>query len=227
MRIDNISNKTSCVYAIYNKDKDIYYIGSTNKLKKRMKLHLDRLNSNIHHAYKLQRDWNVSPESFQLMVLEETLIPLLIEREQWWIDNTNSLYNVCEIAQSSLGVKRTDETKEKIRQANLGLKHPQWRNDIKSVAQGGDNHWTKKKSFTEESKQKMSETHKQLFKDGYKHPNTKAIIQYTKDGEFVKEWISAAEVQRETGFQSRAIVHCLKGRYKTSCGYIWRYKNEE
>ena len=52
----------------------------------------------------------------------------------------------------------------------------------------------------------------------------KPILQYTLDGEFVREWPCAADVGKKA---SRNISNCLKGRQKTACGYIWKYKNEE
>lgn len=45
-----------------------------------------------------------------------------IEREQYYIDLLKPDMNVCKVAGSSLGVKRTDETKEKLRQIHLGKK---------------------------------------------------------------------------------------------------------
>ena len=50
----------------------------------------------------------------------------------------------------------------------------------------------------------------------------KPILQYDLDGNFIREWKCAADVGEEVRSN---IVHCLKGRYKTACGYIWKYKN--
>ena len=47
------------------------------------------------------------------------------------------------------------------------------------------------------------------------------ILQFTKDGEFIKEWPSAREAGRQLGIPS--ICACLKGHYKTSGGFVWRY----
>ena len=50
---------------------------------------------------------------------------------------------------------------------------------------------------------------------------SKKILQYTLDGEFVREWESIAECKRN-GFK-----HCDKvcrGERKTCGGFIWRYK---
>ena len=51
------------------------------------------------------------------------------------------------------------------------------------------------------------------------------ILQLSKDGTFVKEWPSLIEVERQLGIARQNIGSCLKGRYKTSGGFIWRYKH--
>ena len=48
------------------------------------------------------------------------------------------------------------------------------------------------------------------------------ILQYTLDGEFVREWPSATDVGKEV---SGHISSCAKGSRKSAYGYIWRYKN--
>jgi hypothetical protein len=59
----------------------------------------------------------------------------------------------------------------------------------------------------------------------------KPIIQYSKTGEFIREWNSAAEAGRGTGIDSSHISTCCKskgqGKYKSASGFIWRYKNKE
>ena len=163
------------IYGILNKVSGKYYIGSAVNFSKRKSRHLKLLRENKHHSYLLQKEWDEN--LFDFIILEKVLgKEFLTEREQWWIDNTNSFYNICKIASSSLGVKRTEETKEKVRQANLGLKHPEWRNNIKSKAQGGENHWTKKKSFSKESKEKMSRSQKKLYEDGYISPRLGVVL---------------------------------------------------
>ena len=49
----------------------------------------------------------------------------------------------------------------------------------------------------------------------------KPILQYTLDGEFVKEWPSARDVGKEVRVN---IGYCLRGRNKTAYGYKWVYK---
>ena len=51
-----------------------------------------------------------------------------------------------------------------------------------------------------------------------------SIIQLTKSGEFIKEWPSAKEAERRLGIPRSSICNCLKGRYKSAGGFVWRYK---
>lgn len=51
----------------------------------------------------------------------------------------------------------------------------------------------------------------------------KPIIQFSKDGELIRKWNSAMDVQRELGLHQGNICQCCKGKYKSAGGYIWRY----
>ena len=59
-------------------------------------------------------------------------------------------------------------------------------------------------------------------KDNCRKSNNKPILQYTLDGEFVREWECAADVGKKV---NDAICKCLKGKHKTAYGYKWVYKN--
>lgn len=52
---------------------------------------------------------------------------------------------------------------------------------------------------------------------------SKCVIQKTKDGELVKIWPSAAEVQRQTGWSQAHISTCCLGKLKSAYGYVWSY----
>lgn len=56
--------------------------------------------------------------------------------------------------------------------------------------------------------------------------NKVPILQYRLDGIFVKEWESAQDIQEKLGYRKSGICMCCKGKYKTSEGYIWRYKDD-
>ena len=53
--------------------------------------------------------------------------------------------------------------------------------------------------------------------------NSISILQFTKDGEFIKEWPSAKEAERQLGIFQSNICLCLKGRLKSTGGFVWRY----
>lgn len=59
---------------------------------------------------------------------------------------------------------------------------------------------------------------------------SKPVLQYTLNGEFVAEYKSAADAERQTGICNSNITACCKGRIKkgykvkTAGGYIWKYK---
>lgn len=58
------------------------------------------------------------------------------------------------------------------------------------------------------------------------HSNKKPISQFTKEGVFIKNWDSLIEVQNEGIARASSVSSCLKGRTKTSGGYIWKYAEE-
>ena len=53
---------------------------------------------------------------------------------------------------------------------------------------------------------------------------SKPVLQFTLEDILIKEYPSAIQVERETGFANGNIVNCCKGRYKQAYGYKWRYK---
>lgn len=50
------------------------------------------------------------------------------------------------------------------------------------------------------------------------------ILQFTKDGEFVRKWDSARDIERELKLNQSHISSCCKGKiYKSVGGYKWHY----
>lgn len=52
---------------------------------------------------------------------------------------------------------------------------------------------------------------------------SKPVLQYTLDGQFVREWESTAECGRN-GYHQGHVADCCQGKQKTHKGYIWKYK---
>lgn len=94
-----------------------------------------------------------------------------------------------------LGRHHTEETKEKLREFRLGKHTP----------------------HSEETKRKMSVA-------ATNGKNSKSVIQYTLDGEFVNEYPSTHEVNRQFGYHQGLIAKCCRGESKTAYKFIWKYK---
>ena len=75
------------------------------------------------------------------------------------------------------------------------------------------------KHHSEDTKRKMSKAHK-----GKIYANTKPILQFSKDGEFIAEYSSLTEASRQTGCNNSHIGSCCKGNRKSASGFIWKYK---
>ena len=58
-----------------------------------------------------------------------------------------------------------------------------------------------------------------------RYPNylPKVVLQYSKDGDFIKEWPYAAAAEKELGISSIGLA--CKGKLKFAGGYIWKYKD--
>lgn len=117
----------SCVYVITNRTNGRRYVGSAVNFQRRQWSHLGALRKGISHCPHLQAAWTKHGESaFEWSVLE--LVPNwfdLIPREQFWIDHFRTFdrslgYNARPKAGSQLGLKHSEETKLKLREAKLG-----------------------------------------------------------------------------------------------------------
>ena len=60
--------------------------------------------------------------------------------------------------------------------------------------------------------------HRRLHKNG-----KKAVLQYTKEGEFIRKYASAREAARELGIARPSITACCTCNRKSAGGFVWRY----
>mgnify|MGYP003435005267 CR=1 FL=1 len=225
------------------------YIGSSGDLKRREKDHFKSLINQKHRNIKLQRSFNkYGLDNFVFSVIEFVVdTNKLINKEQFYVDTFNPYFNMCKIiVNSSLGIKRSKEVCEKLSKAQTGMIHSDERRKKKSVSQGGENHWTKKKNFSEESRIKMSETHKKRIINGgttYFTENKltkeqremgakslrakicKPIVQLDLNNKFIKEWSSARECLIY-GYNPSGISSCCMKKNKTHKNFKWLYKKE-
>lgn len=64
-------------------------------------------------------------------------------------------------------------------------------------------------------------TRTEAFKDSIGRP----ILQYQKDGTFIKEWSRIKLASERTGADSSSIIKVCQGVQKTAKGFIWKYKD--
>lgn len=56
---------------------------------------------------------------------------------------------------------------------------------------------------------------------------SKTVLQFDLQDNFIKEYHSAKQVERETGFAHSNICACCNGKYKTAYNYKWQYKENK
>lgn len=54
-----------------------------------------------------------------------------------------------------------------------------------------------------------------------------SVLQFDKNGNFIKEWISTQEIGRILKLHQSNIWKCCHGERKTCGGFIWKYKEKE
>lgn len=63
----------------------------------------------------------------------------------------------------------------------------------------------------------------QEWKEKISKTLSKSILQFSKDGNFIKQWNSAKQAGEELNIKGHHITECCKGKLKTCGGYTWRY----
>ena len=118
------------------------------------------------------------------------------------------------MSDSSKGVKKSEEAKKKMSENRKGhsMYTDEWREKIRQGNLG--------RKVSDETKKKFSQ-----IKKGNTH-RRKTVLQYDKEGNFIKEWPSVFEaalsLNKKTG---AAITEVCNGKRKSIFGYTWKYKN--
>jgi group I intron endonuclease len=105
-------------------------------------------------------------------------------------------YNLTKGGDGIKGYAHTEKTKTKISLSNMGVKKPH-AGVLRSV----------------ECRKKIAESH------------CKPVLQFAKDGSFIKEFSSIEEASLQTGAGKSNISSCCLGKRKTAKKFIWKFKN--
>lgn len=111
-----------------------------------------------------------------------------------WYDSVENGYNMSDYGSRHFN-HHSEETKRKMSEARSGENNPFY----------GKHH-------TEETKKKIRESNP-----------SKSVLQFSKDGEFISEYQSTREAERQTDISNSSICRCCKGKQKSAGGFIWKY----
>jgi len=241
------------IYKIVNTSNGRTYIGSSIDLNARWRNHLSKLKNNKHCNSFLQNDFNKCQVSdFLYVILETCKEDDLIVKEQSYIDlnydNQIHCYNLRRRAESNRGWKHAAETKKRMRQARKENKPSQSCIDASILARTGTKASKEtcqkmsdyQKNRTEEhreklgkafkarwedpvSRQKLIESQKNKFKNGYVHPGKKSVKQLTRNMVEVARYASCKEASLKTGIVDNCISRAAAGKRKSAGGYFWKY----
>lgn len=157
----------SGIYEIVNLVNGKRYVGSALNFRQRWHGHRHRLRNDKHHSAHLQSAWRkYGEEAFTFRILERCEREVLLAREQFHIDQGCD-YNKSPTAGSPLGVKHTDETRERMSRSRRG--QPKSEQHVAEMAHGAKRQWA-----DPEVRAKMSAAIKANWAkrkaEGYKHP---------------------------------------------------------
>ena len=57
------------------------------------------------------------------------------------------------------------------------------------------------------------------------YSQSKPVLQFDLNGNFIREWPSTVKVEEETGIWQTSISACCLGKRNSAGGYTWKYKN--
>ena len=155
------------VYKIENTLTGDFYIGSSENIHSRLWQHQNKLKLGKHKNIHLQRAYNKYGQSeFEYRILLQCEKSELLRYEQKLIDKLNPSYNICKIAGATRGknisekhkkaissalkgIPRKQETKDKIKNSLLGIKHTAERNLNQGLARKGKP-WTVARRMAQE-----------------------------------------------------------------------------
>lgn len=195
------------IYKIVNIVNGKVYVGQTTKFRKRLSQHFNALSHNNHCSNYLQKSFNKhGVDSFYFEILETVTKENICEREVYWIEKLDSSnrdkgYNILVNAPSPWYGKRNLLHCLRISEALRGKHH--------SV----------------ETRKKQSLARLGRFA-GRESSVSKAVLQYDKNMNFIKEYNSIGEACKLTNINRRSIGYSAAGRYKTAGGFVWKLKRD-
>lgn len=211
-----------------------FYIGKSKDIYRRFRGHKNLAESNkkvntvVNSAIK-KYGWDSIKKDI-IVSGKELTKEQINSLERFWIKTYNSTdkkfgYNLTEGGDGgcgtgennhNFGIKLKEETKRKISE---GVKkhmkdNPELMQRLYSERKGKSNIALKGRKITEEHKEKV------------RIGKMKPIIQYSLEGNFIKEWNFAKEAGEFYNIDPSNITLCARNIYKASHGFQWKRKTE-
>lgn len=239
------------VYTITNIINNKIYVGSASvTFIDRFTSHKKKLKENRHFNKFLQSDWNFYGEkAFLFEILEECIPEFCLSVEQYWINmlnvcNRNYGYNILPTAGNNKGYKHSKEAIEKalknkkpfirkIYQYDIkGNFIKEWQNIITASKALNISHYSISMCIRNKTSNaggfqwflKKLDNVQPLGKNKCFHV---PILQYTENGDFIKEWVNLKNIEQELKILKTNISKVLKGKRNTASGFIWKYKVDD
>ena len=197
------------IYAIKNSTDGKLYIGQSVDVEYRICNHFSRLKWNRHDNEHLQRSYNKNPSAFTWELLCECDQSELDDKEIQYIKeykSTDPHYGYNKSYGGQQEHRATEETKRKMSESKKGKKFT--REHRQKIGEAN-----KKRKLSEETKRKIGEKH------------SVPVYQYSTDGTFIAKHKNSVEAAKAVGLKSStAIKNAVKGKVKTSAGFVWKYE---
>lgn len=233
------------IYKITSPSNKIY-IGQTTNYSKRH-------NAYKNHKCKLQPKLFASIEKYGFInhtieIIKECQVEDLNYYERYYQEYYESVLNGLNLRYTATTDKSgfmSEESKKKMSDSGKGkIITEEWRKNL-SIAGMGRRH-------TEEEKQKISQAHKGKKKSAehiakiqatlktmqmpkrseetkalqsLNNGKSKKVNQYDLQGNFINQFRSGAEANRQLGISLMSISSCALGKIKTGGGFVWKYEN--
>lgn len=95
---------------------------------------------------------------------------------------------------------------------------------IKPISEGGTNDVSNLRWVTPKQNHNNPNTLMNMSKAMRNKPSMSKVVQQIKDNVVVAEYPSTREVERQLGYDHKAISKCCRGIQNTAYGYIWKFK---
>ena len=201
------------IYCIENTINGMKYVGKSEDIISRWRVHRHHLRGNTHINIHLQRAWNkYGEDAFKFYVIEQTDAEHLNDAEIEWIKKLDTFkhgYNRTEGGEGQSGRKLTDEQKRHLSEINRGENNPNYglKRSLETRQRMSEALRHPRKPHTDEHKEKISQSARNVDHSSQRRP-----VIWIETGEIFE---SIMDASNKTGFGFQSICKVCRGKLKT------------